>query len=778
MNEKEEQKENNIIKKGNITEKKNDNISEEKYLLPPKASDKIYKKTLILDLDETLAHGQNIPFSSSKNQKTFQCILNNINTTIYFKTRPGVKDFLRKMNKLYEIVIFTASIEEYAKPLINLIDTKNFCSHKLYREQCTYEKNVYIKDLKKLGRDLKDVVIVDNSPSAYSLNKENGIPISTWFDDDNDRELYNIVQILEFLSEVDDVRVFIPKFVIGDEISYFASVDIIRKYKSNFLKNNNMSAINFHPYIDDSDVNNNQLTDINSHSILVEKAINEEVNEKEIEQNNKFKDEIDKKEKELIDISENLFDDIILNENINKTDLDINIKEEMNLLNNGENDKNDENSDKIKNEKNDNKINNDIKDKTKNEIFNNKEKEKKENNKENKGKNINEKIENKKENSTLKKAESKTSKNHNKNKTKTISKNNNIRKIRHNKSSSCSINTISNFNLLTTNNKSKREFLNKDKNKLVITNLKSKTVKRPKKKSIEENTKKKFYHPRNIITDFKPLKTLNTSVNKNPNNKNQSKIKTISNISNTPKKMKKSVKNKMKNRILLEISKSKEKKEKEKTKEDSKVSETNKKENINKTEISKKELIKHRKKTPFRVHPKKNKNNNSKVNNLTLQSKIENEKENKINYRNKISNLSLEKNTKDNNSLLNEKTTEQKYSKTIINLRKAAKSTKTFYVNKKIENRLPWGWGGYTIKLSDLDNFFNYNVESREIRIAKLDLNIFKRAKSCKPLKKEKIKKNEALKNKDSKSKRGISSSNSASNMTFNKIDYKKEENI
>ena len=69
-------------------------------------------------------------------------------------------------------------------------------------------------------------------------------------------------------------------------------------------------------------------------------------------------------------------------------------------------------------------------------------------------------------------------------------------------------------------------------------------------------------------------------------------------------------------------------------------------------------------------------------------------------------------------------------------------------------------------------------MESREIRIAKLDLNIFKRAKSCKPLKKEKIKKNEALKNKDSKSKRGISSSNSASNMTFNKIDYKKEENI
>ena len=30
----------------------------------------------------------------------------------------------------------------------------------------------YIKDLKKLGRDLKDIIIVDNSPLSYSLNYE------------------------------------------------------------------------------------------------------------------------------------------------------------------------------------------------------------------------------------------------------------------------------------------------------------------------------------------------------------------------------------------------------------------------------------------------------------------------------------------------------------------------------------------------------------------------------------------------------------------------------
>ena len=297
-----------------------ENKENEKYLLPSKAQDKIYLKTLILDLDETLVHGQNIPFTQTKHQKILQCKLNNIDTTIYVKIRPGVKEFLRKMSKIYEIIIFTASVEDYAKLLIDLIDTKNFFSYKLFREQCSFENNIYIKDLKKLGRDLKDVIIIDNSPNSYIYNKENGIPISTWFDDENDRELYNITQIMEFLSDVDDVRVFIPKFVIGDEISYLASGDIIRKFKNKNFKNNNMSAMNFHPFINDSSsiINNTyQLT--NNHSIIEEKEINN--------------DTTNKIEKDLIDISQN-YNDIMLNENINKTDLDINIKinDDLNLL--------------------------------------------------------------------------------------------------------------------------------------------------------------------------------------------------------------------------------------------------------------------------------------------------------------------------------------------------------------------------------------------------------------------------------------------------------------
>ena len=109
------------------------------------------------------------------------------------------------MSKRYEIVIFTASLSKYADPLLDIIDKQGFCPFRLFREHCTLINTAFVKDLKKLGRDLKDIIIVDNSPISYALNPDNGIPILSWFDDKNDRELYNIMPILEFLSYVNDV---------------------------------------------------------------------------------------------------------------------------------------------------------------------------------------------------------------------------------------------------------------------------------------------------------------------------------------------------------------------------------------------------------------------------------------------------------------------------------------------------------------------------------------------------------------------------------------------
>ncbi len=71
---------------------------------------------------------------------------------IYILVRPGVKYFLEKMAKLYEVVIFTASLSKYAEPLMNIIDPQKICVYKLFREHCTLVNNAFVKDLTRLGR--------------------------------------------------------------------------------------------------------------------------------------------------------------------------------------------------------------------------------------------------------------------------------------------------------------------------------------------------------------------------------------------------------------------------------------------------------------------------------------------------------------------------------------------------------------------------------------------------------------------------------------------------
>ena len=241
------------------------NSNKMQILLPPKTSD---KKTLVLDLDETLVHSQFMTFSTPSDVIIKIEIENEIHD-IHVMVRPGVKEFLEKMSKLYEIVIFTASVSKYADPLLDIIDKKGFCPFRLFREHCSLINTTFVKDLQRLGRDIKNIVIVDNSPLSYALHPENGLPILTWFEDKSDRELYQITPILEFLSYVKDVREFIPKFVgPGNGINYQKVNEIIKNYNGpkfvisddkNYEKNksNNNNYKNNGKEINKQKINNN-----------------------------------------------------------------------------------------------------------------------------------------------------------------------------------------------------------------------------------------------------------------------------------------------------------------------------------------------------------------------------------------------------------------------------------------------------------------------------------------------------------------------------------------
>lgn len=101
----------------------------------------------------------------------------------------------------------------YANPLVDTIDPERTIPYRLYRDHCFSYQGSYIKDLSLLGRPMKDVIIVDNSPNAYYFHPENAVPILSWYDDPDDKCLFEMLPLLESLAGVDDVRKVIPRFV-------------------------------------------------------------------------------------------------------------------------------------------------------------------------------------------------------------------------------------------------------------------------------------------------------------------------------------------------------------------------------------------------------------------------------------------------------------------------------------------------------------------------------------------------------------------------------------
>jgi len=173
-------------------------------LLPPIHPDDKGKKCLVLDLDETLVHSsfRSVPGADFVIPVQIEDVVH----FVYVMKRPGVDEFLTEMAKHYEIVVYTASLNKYADPLLDLLDPNKVIRSRLFRESCVYYEGNYVKDLSLLDRDLKESIIVDNSPNSYIFHPENAIDCSSFIDDPNDRELDQIGAFLAGISKVKDVR--------------------------------------------------------------------------------------------------------------------------------------------------------------------------------------------------------------------------------------------------------------------------------------------------------------------------------------------------------------------------------------------------------------------------------------------------------------------------------------------------------------------------------------------------------------------------------------------
>lgn len=180
------------------------------------------KKTLVLDLDETLVHSSFKPVPQP--DYIIPVEIEGRIVDVYVLKRPFVDHFLRAVGARFEVVVFTASLGKYADPLLDLLDKANVVRWRLFREACYPYEGSYVKDLQCLGRDLAETIIVDNSAHSYMFQPENALPIGTFIDDMQDQELLDCLDLLLAVEKVDDVRAHLGPILARKQAGLLASI--------------------------------------------------------------------------------------------------------------------------------------------------------------------------------------------------------------------------------------------------------------------------------------------------------------------------------------------------------------------------------------------------------------------------------------------------------------------------------------------------------------------------------------------------------------------------
>jgi RNA polymerase II subunit A small phosphatase-like protein len=165
------------------------------------------KALLILDLDNTLIFGCEVPLARSSD---FKC------GPYFIYKRPGVHEFLDAVRTIFNISIWSSASEDYVRCVVDQVFGAMYpVSFVWSRDRCTRRMDprigeiTYIKDLKKVrrrGYKLERILMIDDDARALSRNYGNLIRVAPYSGDVSDTELSALIPYLHSLSQTEDVR--------------------------------------------------------------------------------------------------------------------------------------------------------------------------------------------------------------------------------------------------------------------------------------------------------------------------------------------------------------------------------------------------------------------------------------------------------------------------------------------------------------------------------------------------------------------------------------------
>ena len=165
-----------------------------------------------------------IPYIKDPPSKKYTLVLN-LNKTIALYNngnvilRTGLFSFLSMIKPYYEIISFSSEPDNVNKSIIKRIESKEkVFDYNFGKEYCILYENTLVKDISLIGRDLTNIIIVDDNEDSFKLNQENGIKISKFEKNDENDKMENTlfelkkILILIYKANYNDIRIALKDF--------------------------------------------------------------------------------------------------------------------------------------------------------------------------------------------------------------------------------------------------------------------------------------------------------------------------------------------------------------------------------------------------------------------------------------------------------------------------------------------------------------------------------------------------------------------------------------
>lgn len=171
------------------------------------------KPLVIFDVDQTLIYASKKSLNRNPDFEVF-------NYVVY--KRPNLDEFINRLNKSYDIAIWSSAGNDYVNSIINQLDLNIKIQFIWGRNEATQKRQLndyyetgndteyyYVKPLKKVkrnGYNLERILIIDDSPHKFKLNYGNAIYPKPYKGEPEDSELLKLIDYLVSIKDEPNFR--------------------------------------------------------------------------------------------------------------------------------------------------------------------------------------------------------------------------------------------------------------------------------------------------------------------------------------------------------------------------------------------------------------------------------------------------------------------------------------------------------------------------------------------------------------------------------------------